>query len=89
MKKILLLILILSPLSTNAWDNKKHLNQPEKNRPYESTMGNKYQYDLSDPVDKMDYSVDLDAQMRDKMNINPSRELDKGLGEIGGGIFDD
>lgn len=60
----------------------------EKTSDYESSTGTRYQYDLNDPSDSVDYSVDVDAQMRDQLSVDPSRSLDKGLGEYGGGIYD-
>jgi hypothetical protein len=33
--------------------------------------------------------VDVDAQMRDQLSVDPSRSLDQSLGEYGGGIYDD
>ncbi len=59
-----------------------------ESRGYESSTGNRYEYDLSDPGDQLEYGVDLDAQMRDSTSVNPTRELDRGLGEYGGGIYD-
>ena len=58
---------------------------------YEGMSGTKYKYDLSDPVDRMDYSLDLDAQINDKLNapINPGVGLDRSMGQYGGGIQDD
>jgi hypothetical protein len=49
----------------------------------------KYQYDMSYPIDRVDYSVDVDAQMRDQLSVDPSRSLDQSLGEYGGGIYAD
>jgi len=43
---------------------------------------------MSNPSDRIDYSVDVDAQRRDQMNVDPSRSLDQGLGQYGGGIYD-
>lgn len=57
------------------------------NRYYESTSGTKYQYDLSNPTDKLSYDTDLDAKMRDSLNINLNVELDRALGQFGGGIL--
>ncbi len=54
---------------------------------YRSNTGNQYQYDLSKPTDQNRYSTDLDAQRRDQMNINPTRQLDRGMGQFGGGIL--
>ena len=67
--------------STNMYSN-------SSSRGYESSTGNRYQYDMSDPGDAVEYSVDVEAQMRDDMSVNPSREIDRGLGEYGGGIYD-
>lgn len=56
---------------------------------YEGPSGTRYQYDLNDPGDKIEYSVDLDAQRRDQMNVNPGRTLDRSMGQYGGGINND
>ena len=56
---------------------------------YSSSSGNRYQYDLSNPGDRTGYSIDLDAQRRDKMNLDPSRNIDRGVGQFGGGIYND
>lgn len=55
---------------------------------YEGLSGANYEYDLSDPGDQVDYSVDLDAQRRDQMSSNPNRQLDQSAGQAGGGIYD-
>ena len=60
-----------------------------KTKNYEGSSGTRYQYDLNNPGDKIEYSVDLDAQRRDQMNLNPGRALDRGMGERGGGIRND
>lgn len=56
---------------------------------YESSFGNRYEYDLSDPSDRIMYEVDPDAQLRDSIDVNPERELERSLGEYGGGVLDD
>ena len=56
---------------------------------YTGSSGLKYQYDLNSPADRSRYSTDLNAQMRDKMSIEPSRTMDRGLGQYGGGIYDE
>lgn len=50
---------------------------------YEGSSGTKYQYDLSNFSDQQAYSLDLDAQRRDQMSLNPNRHL-----ENGGGIYE-
>ncbi|MFZ7223278.1 hypothetical protein [Avibacterium avium] len=49
---------------------------------YKDSSGNKYQYDLTNPADKLRYSVDLSAQMRDKTSITATRNVN------GGGIYE-
>ena len=56
---------------------------------YQGSSGSKYQYDLSNPSDRNSYSIDLSAQRRDQLDVSPSRSLDSGLGQYGGGIYND
>ncbi|MCW9714761.1 MULTISPECIES: hypothetical protein [Avibacterium] len=49
---------------------------------YKDSFGNKYQYDLTKPTDKLSYDTDLSAQMRDKMSVIPTRNSN------GGGIYE-
>ena len=56
---------------------------------YSGHSGNRYQYDLSKPGDRIRYSTDLSAQGRDSRSLNLRRSLDRGLGQYGGGIYDD
>lgn len=49
---------------------------------YQDSFGNKYQYDLSNPIDQMSYSTDLDAQQRDQLSTTPTRDSN------GGGIYE-
>lgn len=51
---------------------------------YKSSAGNQYKYDLSKPQDQIKYGVDPNAQLHDK--INPRVDIDRGLGQHGGGI---
>ena len=86
MKRLILMVLF-TVSSLVAYDYGYNNNNDDSN--YEGSSGTKYQYDLSDPSDKLDYSIDLDAQMRDSLSVDPSRTLDQGLGQYGGGIYDD
>lgn len=56
---------------------------------YQGSSGARYQYDMSDPSDRTEYSVDLDAQRRDQMSVDPGRSIDRGIGQYGGGVYDD
>lgn len=60
----------------------------DDNSGYTGSSGTRYQYDLSKPVDRSSYSIDLDAQRRDQMNLDPGRSMDRGMGQYGGGIYD-
>lgn len=42
-------------------------------RRYQDNLGNQYKYDLSQPMDQISYSTDIDAQMRDQTSTNPTR----------------
>ncbi len=51
-------------------------------RRYQDNRGNQYKYDLSQPMDQISYSTDIDAQMRDQKLANPTRNPN------GGGIYE-
>ncbi|MBV6540376.1 hypothetical protein HT667_02670 [Ursidibacter maritimus] len=50
---------------------------------YEGPSGTKYEYDLSNPMDKQAYELDLAAQMRDQLSLNLYKNS-----ENGGGIYE-
>ena len=59
-------------------------NQPN----YRSLNNVGYKYDLTNPVDRNNYSLDLNAQMNDRLNTNPSATIDRMQGiQHGGGIM--
>lgn len=54
---------------------------------YRGSSGQRYQYDLNNPVDRNRYSTDLDAQRRDQINqYSTDRSMDRLRGRSGGGI---
>lgn len=57
--------------------------QRNKEYPYKSSSGQRYKYDLSNPADRARYSLDPAAQQRD--SITPRTQLDRNLGQHGGG----
>ena len=69
-------------LGTEIYDNSNN------NSSYESNSGTKYEYDLNDIRDRNSYSTDTDAQLRDSLNTNPRRQMDRDMGQHGGGIYD-
>lgn len=61
----------------------------DQDKGYESSFGNRYEYDLSDPSDRIMYDVDPNAQLRDSIDVNPVRDVERSIGEYGGGVLDD
>ncbi len=82
MVRLLILTLVLGG-SLFAYDN----DSSNDGDTYESSSGNKYKYDLSDPSDRNSYSTDVGAQIDD--SVDPSVSIDRSMGEYGGGIIDD
>lgn len=61
-------------------------NGQEPHNAYKGSMGTTYQYDLSDPIQRVRYGVDPVAQLRDSISVDPRRQLDQKMGQYGGGI---
>lgn len=51
--------------------------------PYESFSGTSYKYDLTKPVDRINYEIDPTSQVFD--SINPRLDIDRNQGQFGGG----
>lgn len=51
---------------------------------YRSNTGHQYKYDLSNPSDRIRYQVDPSAQIKD--GVNPLIQIDRSMGQYGGGI---
>lgn len=75
--------------SVNIGGNNIGLEYDESRGVYKSFMGNEYKYDLSKPMDRLNYSMDMDAQMNDKLNkpLTPTVEIDESMGQYGGGLI--
>ena len=91
--KRLILGLVLVSNCLFAYDygySNSYSNSDNDDARYEGMSGVKYKYDLSNPIDRVNYSVDIEAQMNDKLNapINPGVGLDRSIGQYGGGIQD-
>ena len=54
--------------------------------PYEGISGTRYQYDLTQPYDQIEYQTDIDAQLRDQIAVDPGISIDQGIGQFGGGV---
>ena len=61
----------------------------EQDKGYETSFGNRYEYDLSNPSDRVRYGADPNAQLRDSIDVNPIRDVERSVGEYGGGVLDD
>ncbi len=89
MKKILSIV-ALTTLATSAYSyDYGYGSQNDSKRGYESSFGNKYEYDLSNPSDRIRYEIDPAAQLMDSIDVNPTRELERGLGQYGAGVYRD
>lgn len=78
MKKVILFGLLVSSFCFEAFANDYN---------YQGHSGTKYKYDLSNPMDKVQYDIDVNTQMKDKLNDwKPGVQLDRGMGQYGGGI---
>ena len=62
--------------------------QDQETYKYRGSSGERYQYDLSQPGDRIRYQVDPGAQLRDQINmpIKPGVEIDRNLFQFGGGV---
>tara|TARA_Y100001960_G_scaffold68919_1_gene72955 strand:- start:81 stop:1532 length:1452 start_codon:yes stop_codon:yes gene_type:complete len=54
---------------------------------YRSSMGSRYQYDLSKPLDRLRYRIDPKAKLRDRLDVNPQRRIERLKREYGGGVL--
>ena len=54
---------------------------------YRSSFGSTYEYDLSNPSDRVRYGADPKARLRDRLNVNPQRRIERNTGQYGGGVL--
>jgi hypothetical protein len=54
---------------------------------YTSSTGSTYEYDLSNPSDRVQYGADPAAQLRDRIDVNPQRRIEQNTGQYGGGVL--
>ena len=72
-------------LSLNEYEDTSDFEKQDTG--YVSYTGQKYKYDLSKPIDRINYSIDPEAQINDKINPNPMIGIDRSLGQYGGGAY--
>lgn len=72
-----------------AWDNPYNnygygnSDSSDSEYGYESNAGTRYKYDLSNHGDRVMYDTDPAAQIMDE--VNPMVDIDRGMGQYGGG----
>ena len=54
---------------------------------YKSSFGSTYEYDLSNPSDRVRYRADPKAKLRDRLDVNPQRRIERNIGQHGGGVL--
>jgi hypothetical protein len=54
---------------------------------YRSSFGSTYEYDLSNPLDRVQYGADPKAKLRDRLDVNPQRRIERNIGQHGGGVL--
>jgi hypothetical protein len=86
MKKVFSIVLLLASTAAFAWDNPDISADRNKEQNYKSRFGTEYEYDLSRPADRIRYQTDPAAQVRDSIDTNPRRQIERDLGEYGGGV---
>ena len=58
-----------------------------KSSGYKSSFGSTYEYDLSNPRDRVRYGADPLAKLRDRLDVNPKRRIERNIGQYGGGVL--
>ncbi len=54
---------------------------------YKSSYDTTYQYDLSNPLDRVRYNSDPGAQLRDRITPNPYKDIEQNINQQGGGVY--
>jgi hypothetical protein len=69
---------------TSSYNSYTPSNAPSGHR---SSFGSTYEYDLSNPSDRVRYGADPAAKLRDRLDINPQRRIERNIGQYGGGVL--
>lgn len=90
--KILLILIVVSSMlqSYDIHQYDVNRNSSSNNGGYQGDSGQRYQYDMNSPSDRIDYSYDLDAQRRDSQyDYSGNVNRDRSYGQYGAGRYDD
>ena len=72
---------------TSSYNSNTSTYNSNKPSGYRSSFGNTYEYDLSNPSDRVRYGADPAAKLRDRLDINPQRRIERNIGQYGGGAL--
>ena len=72
---------------TSSYNSNTSTYNSNKPSGYRSSFGNTYEYDLSNPSDRVRYRADPKARLRDRLNVNPQRRIERNIGQYGGGAL--
>lgn len=72
---------------TSGGSSASAIKERGSNQGYQGSSGARYQYDLSKPTDQLRYEIDPGAQLRDQISVDPGRDLDRSIGQHGGGYL--
>lgn len=78
------ILLFALSANANAWDYLEPI-KTDSGTEYKSRLGNTYKYDLSRPSDQLKYQLDVGSQLRDQLDVDPRRTLERDLGQYGAG----
>ncbi len=82
---ILLGLCLNTPSIADDFQTEPYDQYGNPNYRYEGPTGKRYQYDLNNPSDQIQYEIDVGAQLRDEINPDPRIQIDQDLGQFGGG----
>lgn len=85
MKKLILCLAIGTYLFAYDYKTYDEEYNSSKDYNYQGSSGAKYKYDLSNDMDRMKYDMDENAKMQDSINVDPRIEMDRDMGQYGGG----
>jgi hypothetical protein len=73
--------------NSSSYKSNSSLNNYNSPSRFTSTFGNTYQYNLSNPIDRIKYKSDPGAKIRDSIGHQYIRELESITNQFGGGIY--
>ena len=72
---------------TSSYNSNTSTYNSNKPSGYRSSTGSTYEYDLSNPSDRVRYGADPKAKLRDRLDVNPQRRIERNIGQYGGGVL--